>query len=109
MPVSPGWVENDTADNAAATAAKAAPTDTNKTYVVYGVSASFSDTTVADKLLQIKDGSTVIWQDYVPAGGLERTFPAGLTISKGIACSALLAASGTGGKTGSVNLHGNQQ
>lgn len=96
-----GWNAKDSKDNAAATATKAA--ETGKQHIVYSVSASFSAT--ATKLLQILDGVTVVWEGYV-YDKEKIPFPKGLSISKSAACSALLAASGTGGIIGKVNLHG---
>lgn len=98
-----GWVAVDSKDNAAATAAKAAPTDTRKQHVVYEVDASYSATKTL--LLQIKDGTTVIWEGYV-YDQRHVSFPRGIAITIGAACSAVLAASGTGGVIGKVNLHG---
>ncbi|MCK5640810.1 MAG: hypothetical protein KAJ19_08435, partial [Gammaproteobacteria bacterium] len=57
------------------------------------------------QLLQIKDGATIIWEDYV-YDKVNIPFPAGLSATKGNAVSAVLAASGTGGQIGKVNLHG---
>lgn len=96
-----GWIETDSQDNAAATAAHAAAT--GKQHIIYGVSASFSAT--ATKLLQIKDGSTVVWEGYV-YDKTDLTFPQGIAATQGNAVSAVLAASGAGGTIGKVNLHG---
>jgi len=95
-----GWAEVDSKSNAVATATKAAIT--NKQHIVYSVDASFSAT--ATILLQIKDGTTVVWEGYV-YDSREVTFPSGLAITKGAACSAVLAAGGVG-ITGKVTLHG---
>lgn len=94
-----GWAETAADTNAITTATKAAASD--KQHVVYGASASFATTATA--LLQIKDGSTVIWQDYV-YDKVDLTFPKGLAGTKGNAMSAVLAASG--GPAQVVNLHG---
>ena len=96
-----GWVVTASQDNAEATATKAAVS--GKSHVVRSVDAGFSG--AATKLLQIKDGTTVVWSGPVYSSR-EVVFPNGLTITKGNACSAVLAASGTGGVTGYVNLHG---
>ncbi len=97
-----GWSEIDSKDNAIATATRAA--DASKSHIVFAVSASFSATKSAI-LLQIKDATTVIWEDYV-YDSQPFTFPRGLKIAEGNACSAVLAASGTGAVLGKVNLHG---
>lgn len=96
-----GWVEDASADNAETTATKAAVS--GKSHVVFSVDASF--TSAATKLLQIKDGTTVVWSGMVYSSR-EVRFPKGLTITRSAACSAVLAASGAGGNTGYVNLHG---
>jgi predicted dinucleotide-utilizing enzyme len=98
-----GWLAKDSQDNATATATKAALT--GKQHVIYSVSASFS-ATAANKLVQLKDGTTVIWEGYVTDNGREFTFPKGIGIARGAACSATLAASGAGGTIGKLNLHG---
>jgi hypothetical protein len=89
-------------DNATATATKAAVS--GRQHVVRGVDAAFTNAAVG-KLLTIKDGTTVIWRGYVHSQR-EVTFPSGIAITIGNACSAELSASGTGGQNGSVNLHG---
>ena len=99
MPDITGWSETASDTNAETTATKAA--NPNRQHIIYAVSASFSTTVTA--LLQIKDGSTVIWQDYVYDKVLLE-FPRGLSITRGNAASAVLAASG--GPVQKVNLHG---
>lgn len=105
-----GWVETDSADGAAATATRAAPGDSRKQHVVYGVDASFSEEIIgtggtADGiLLQLKDGSTTKWEHYV-SKSFTKEFSRGVTIAPGAACSAVLAAPGAG-IVGKVNLHG---
>ena len=96
-----GWVEKATQDNAEATATKAA--DTNRQHVIFSVDASFSATKT--KLLQVKDGSTIKWEGYV-YDSREVKFPKAIAMSKNSAVTAVLAASGTGGTIGKVNLHG---
>jgi hypothetical protein len=97
-----GWIEKASADNATATATHAAPTDDSKQHVITSVSASFATTRA--KLLQLKDGTTVIWEGYVYDKD-HITFPeGGVGITVGAACSAVLAASGSG--LGKVNLTG---
>lgn len=98
----PGWVETDSADNGIATATKAAVAGSQ--YVIYSVTASFTSTTA--KLLQVKDGSTVIYEEVIYDGG-NIPFPKGIAITPGNAVSAVLAASGAGANIGYVNIHGN--
>lgn len=95
-----GWNETASDTNAVTTATKTA--EAGKQHIIYGVSASFAST-ASGILLQIKDGSTVVWEDYVYDSG-SFTFPAGITLTKGVAASAVLAASG--GPVQKVNLHG---
>lgn len=97
-----GWVATDNQSNATATANKAA--ESGKQHIIESVDCSFSDNSVADKLLQVKDGADVAWSGYV-TGSREVTFPAGISITRGNAASAVLAAGGTG-VTGIVNIHG---
>lgn len=95
-----GWVEKDSQTNALATATRAA--ESNKSHLVFAVSASFSAT--ASALLQIKDDTTVIWEGYV-YDKEHVTFPRGLKIEEGSACSAELSAGGAA-IVGKVNIHG---
>ena len=100
MTMQTGWAEKASGTNEEITATKAALA--GKEHVVFGVSASFASTT-SGILLQIKNGATVIWEDYVyDAGSI--TFLHGLTMTRGAACSAVLAASG--GAVQKVNMHG---
>lgn len=94
-----GWGVADSKTNAIATAAKAA--EAGKQHVVYSVDASFAST--ATGLLQILDGVTVVWEGYV-YDFRDVSFEKGLSITRGSACSAVLAASG--GPLQKVNLHG---
>ncbi len=97
------WSDTDSQDNSKATAQEAASTD--EVHVVEGVDAGYSAAT-AGALLQIKDGSTVIWETYV-YDHVEKSFPDGvLQGTKGNAVSAELAASGGAGTLGKVNLYG---
>lgn len=96
-----GWIEQDSEDDAIATATHAA--ETGKQHVIMSCSASFSATKTV--LLQLKDDSTVIWEGYV-YNSAHVSFPQGIGITPGNACSAVLAASGTGATIGKVNLTG---
>lgn len=97
----PSWTVTGSADNAVATATRAAVS--GKKHYITGVTASFSGT--ATKLLQVKDGTTVIWEDYV-VNGYQMKFPQPIEATSGNAVSAELAASGTAGIIGKVNLTG---
>lgn len=88
------------ATNALATATETAVT--GKRHVITVVSASYEAAAIG--LLQIKDGVTVIWEHFVHnqihLEGLE------LQNTKGAAISAELAASGSVGVDGAVNIQG---
>lgn len=94
-----GWVATDSASAGIATALKAAPT-LNKQLIITGVSGSYSTTDTG--LLQIKDGSTVVWEATVYDSFTDH-FPNGLAITPGTSASAVLAA---GTNLGKVNLVG---
>jgi len=96
-----GWVETASADDAEATATRAA--DSDKQHVIYGIDASFTSTVA--KLLELKDGTTVIWSGIV-YDSREITFPVGIPLTKGNAANVVLAASGAGANIGYVNMHG---
>ena len=93
----------DSKDNAEATATAAAGS-ANQRYFITGVDASFT-TLDTGKLLQLKDGTTVIWEGYVHTT-LYLSFPSPIIGSYGTAFSAVLAASGSGGNLGKVNIRG---
>ena len=97
-----GWIARASADNALATASKAA--ESGRQHIVYGVTAGFSGS-ASNKLLTIKDGTTVVFTAYV-TNQLAIQFPRGIAITPGAACSAELNASGTGAMLGEVDLHG---
>jgi hypothetical protein len=93
----------DSQDNAEATAS-VTPTNSNQKVYITGVDASYTTLdTVA--LLQIKEGNTVIWENYVHTSAFV-SFPSPLTGAYGASMSAVLAASGTGSNIGKVNLRG---
>jgi hypothetical protein len=96
-----GWVEDASADNATATATKAAVS--TKQHIIFGVTASFS--AAATKLLTVKDGNTTIMERTIYSAA-DLTFPRGIAATKGNAVSAILTASGSGGVIGYVALHG---
>jgi hypothetical protein len=96
-----GWVVTASADNAAATATRAA--EAGKTHHITAVFASFSG--AATQLLQIKDGAAVIAEQYVYSSAVI-TLPKPIEVTEGNAVSAVLAASGGLGVLGKVNLSG---
>lgn len=97
------WTAQDADDNAASTASKTAPSGGLSHYIT-GISGSY-DAAVAGATLQLKDDTTVIaaWEVH---NSLHVSFPSPIKITAGNATSAVLAASGTGGVTGRVNLIG---
>ncbi len=104
-----GWVQTAAQTNAVATATQPAPATpvvamSPKKNVVFGVDASFSSAPASPVLLQIKDGSTVIWQDYITST-FTRQFIRGINVTPGNAVSAVLAAAGST-IIGTVNIDG---
>ncbi len=100
-----GWSETDTGTNAEANAVHAAVS--GKQFFVTRVQASFSAAPAAGALLQILDGSTTVWEGYVSdINGIDRGVK--IPITKGAAATAKLAASGTGGVIGKVNIQGEE-
>lgn len=99
------WSETASADDAIATATHAAVT--GKQYRITHLQASFSDTPANSALLQIKDGAAVRWEGYV---ALAEVVDLTLVIpgTPGNLMSATLAASGTPGTIGKVNIQGKE-
>lgn len=100
------WVGSDNADNAVATASRAAKADGY--HVVDYVSASFSAASVI-ALLTITatiGGASVTVTYYVHTAD---QIPLGLKCDPNTAVSAALAASGTGGVIGRVNMVGHTE
>lgn len=97
------WIAVDSDDNAASNATQAAP-DGGQSHYITGISGSY-DAAVAGASLQLKEGSNVIatWQVH---NSFSETFPSPIQIPPGTATTATLAASGTGGVVGYVNLMG---
>jgi len=93
----------DSKDNAVATATATAATDGSR-YHITGIDASYSVSSTTG-LLQLKDDTTVIWEGYVH-GSLSINLPSALIGTANKSFSAVLAASGTGGTLGKVNLRG---
>lgn len=95
------WSVTATADNAAATATKAA--EAGKSHYVTSISGAFS--AAAIKLMTLKDGTTVIGNHYVHnASGFNFANP--IKIASGNLAELSLAASGTAGVIGAVTLNG---
>jgi len=90
--------QHDTDSQSAAEATATIAAITNKQWAITAVSASYS--TTDDGLLQIKDGSTVIWSAHV-YDSKDIKFPDGLAATRGNAVSAVLAA---GTNIGYVNI-----
>lgn len=93
----------DSQDNAIATAAASADTNGGR-YHITGIDASYS-VSATSGLLQLKDDTTVIWEGYVH-GSLNISFSSSLIGTANKSFSAVLAASGTAGQIGKVNLIG---
>ena len=95
------WSVTVTADNAAATATKAA--EARKAHYITGIHASFSAALI--KLLTLKDGTTVIGNFYVH-NQRDILFAKPVRITEGALAEASLAASGAGGTIGAVTMTG---
>lgn len=93
----------DSKDNAEATATVAAGAQSQRNYIT-GVDASYT-TLETVGLLQIKEGDTVVWENYIHTSA-NISFPSPLVSAPGTAMSAVLAASGTGSNLGKVNIRG---
>ena len=93
------WSENASADNAIATATHAAVT--GKQYRITNIQASFSTAPTAPALIQVKDGTTVIWTTYVH-NDFSHVFDPPIPGSRGAAVSAELSA-GSGASAVAIN------
>ncbi len=99
------WSELASAADAVATATHAAVT--GKQYRITNIQASFSSDPVASALIQVKDGTTVIWEGYVALSeGID--VQVALNGSMDALMSASLAAHGTGGQLGKINIQGTE-
>lgn len=96
------WVVSASQDNALASATKAAD-DVGRSHYITGVYASYSAAKTG--LLQVKVGSTVVFEHYV-VNSEAINFEIPIQCAPGQAVSAELAASGTAGQIGKVNLTG---
>lgn len=97
------WTVVANEDNAVATVTKTAD-GRGRCHHISGVLASFSKP-VQDKLLQVKDGNTVIAEMYV-TNWVAAQFPQPLRGGPSSAVSAVLDASGAAGTAGAVTLIG---
>ena len=93
-----GWVEQDTASAALATATKALAA--GKQHMIAGVTAGFVGVNTGIKL-EIKDGTTVIWTTYVH-NDFSHNFDPPIPGSIGAAVSAELSA-GSGAAAVAIN------
>lgn len=100
MPRPADWTENDSQDNALATATRAA--ETHSRHVIMFAVVSYG-TASTSGLLQVKQGSTVVAEHYIHGADV---IPLELYGDVNQAVSAELAASGTGGVLGKVALVG---
>jgi len=95
------WTEIANADNALATATKAAVV--GESHYVVGIAGSY--TVTDDGMLTLKDGSTEIFKVHI-YNSFSIMFPFPINITIGAACSVELAASGTPSTFGHVSLVG---
>jgi len=98
----PCWAVKASADNATATASKAAAL--GKRHFIVAVYGGYS-ATVGIKTLKIYDGTTVILEHYFN-DFVEITFSQPLACSDNAAAKAEIPASGTAGTVGKINLIG---
>ena len=97
------WTARDGDDNAASAATKTGVT--GQRHVVLSITASFATTPAAPKLLELKDGATVVWSAYITTP-FHATFDGGIRMSLGNDAVGALAASGTGGVVSTVTIAG---
>lgn len=116
-----GRADSASADNATATLTLAATPNTSQEgttnipmalqYVLSGVGATFSGAVAAVRLIQVAytdpDGTsrTLSFRWDFTNGDFLVTFPGPLTVQRGAAATATLAASGSGGNVGEVTLY----
>ena len=99
----PSWCVTTNADNATATATKAAPAGGICHYIT-SVSGGFSVAN-AGKTLILKDGTTEVGRWYVTSGQIV-CFSSPIKLSPATAANLELAASGTGGQVGAATMTG---
>lgn len=97
------WVEQDTKDNATATASKAAPSSGLRHFIT-GVGGGY-DAAVAGNTLILKDGSTEVAR-WLVHNSFSEDFNSPIELSPATAANLELEASGSGGTNGSVVLKG---
>jgi len=97
------WTERDSQDNSTATATRAAPSGGLRHFIT-GVSGTF-DSSVSGVSLTLKEGSTIVARWYV-FDVFAQSFVSPIMLSPGTAANLELAASGSAGVVGDVNLHG---
>lgn len=100
------WVVRTSADNALATVTRAG--EPGGRHVITGISAYFSTTAPASKLIEILVGGVVQWEGYVHAGQLTIPFSDGMAIRGGAGqdVSVRLAASGAAATLGKLAMWG---
>src|SRR5262245_22501743 len=101
------WCVTTNADNATATATRAAPTGGICNYVTM-IAGSFSAAPGTPKTLILKNGTTEIGRWYISTGGVGQSvvFNSPIRLSPGTAANLDLAASGTGGTIGAATMSG---
>lgn len=97
------WIEKDTDDNSESTATRAAPAGGMSHYIT-GVAGGYG-AAAAGKTLILKEGTTEIARWYVH-NSLAIEFVSPVKLSAGAAANLVLAASGTGGVSGTAVLKG---
>ena len=89
------WIQTDSQTNALATASRAAEADQH--HVLMNCEASFSAAPAAPVLLQIKFGTTVVLERYVPTTGGASVFFGSIGVMNRTANQAVSAELGAGG------------
>lgn len=97
------WTARDGDDNDASAATKAAVS--GQRHVVTSVTAGYATTPATPKLLELKDGSTVVWSMYITTP-VHVVFQNPIRLSTNSAAVGALAASGTGGVVSTVTVAG---
>ena len=100
--VKPSWIATDNADNAAATATKAAVAA--QRHYITSVAGGF-DAAVSGATLILKSGSTELgrWNVY---DTFALVFPSPIEVAAGTVANLVLEASGTAGITGAATMTG---
>jgi hypothetical protein len=98
------WTQSAQSDNAAITPSQAGVA--GKRHYITKVTASFSATPGAKKLLVIQDGATNLARLYIDSGNVDLIFNPPLRCSVNSAAQCSLSASGTAGTLGAASIHG---